>query len=230
VGTGPPLILVHGLAGSARWWAHNIPALSRSFRTIAIDLPGSGSSPRGHRLVLDEAADQMAATMDRLGIDRASVIGHSMGGLIAGGLAADHPERVDRLVLVDAAFLSLGRTAVRPVTGPAVTLRWTARSLLRVVAEDGLRTGPVRLVDTTIQLLTTDWRSRLPRIQSPTLVIWGEHDRICPLTIGRQIVASVRDSRLVVVKGAAHNPMWERPDVFDREVLDFLAETPTALT
>ena len=106
VGTGPPLILLHGLAGSARWWARNIPALSRSFRVIAIDLPGFGASPRGHRLELDGVVDQLVGTMDALGIDRASVIGHSMGGLIAGGLAADRPERVERLVLVDAAFLS----------------------------------------------------------------------------------------------------------------------------
>jgi len=222
VGAGPPLILLHGLAGSARWWTHNIPALARSFRVIAIDLPGFGASPRGHRFILGEAADQLAATMDRLGIERASVIGHSMGGLIAGGLAADHPERVDRLVLVDAAFLSLGRTAVRPVTGPAVTLRWTDPSLLPVFVQDSLRSGPVRLADATIQLLAADWRTKLPRIQAPTLVIWGEHDRICPLAIGRQIVATVPGSRLVVVEGAAHNPMWERPDVFDREVLDFL--------
>jgi pimeloyl-ACP methyl ester carboxylesterase len=223
VGAGPPLILLHGLAGSARWWTRNIPALSRSYRVIAIDLPGFGTSPRGHRFVLDEVAEQLAATLDRLGIERACVIGHSMGGLIAGGLAADYPDRVDRLVLVDAAFLSLGRRAARPVTGPAVTLLWTAPSLLPVVVRDGLRSGPGRLADATTQLLAADWRTKLPRIQASTLVIWGEHDRICPLTIGRQIVACVPDSRLVVVEGAAHNPMWERPDVFDREVLDFLA-------
>jgi pimeloyl-ACP methyl ester carboxylesterase len=111
LGAGPPLILLHGLAGSARWWSRNLPSLSRFFRVIAIDLPGFGASHRGHWLDLDEVADQLVATMGQLGIDRASVIGHSMGGLIAGGLAADHPERVDRLILVDAAFLSLGRTA-----------------------------------------------------------------------------------------------------------------------
>ncbi len=223
VGDGPPLILLHGLAGSARWWTRNIPGLSRSFRVLAIDLPGFGTSPRGQRLILDEAAGVVAATMDRLGIERASVIGHSMGGLIAGGLAADQPERVDRLVLVDAAFLSLRRSAVQTVSGPAVTLRWTAPSLLPLVVRDGLRSGPVRLASASIQLVRADWEAKLPRIAAPTLVIWGEHDRICPLTIGQRIVASIPGSRLVVVTGAAHNPMWEQPDTFDREVLDFLA-------
>ena len=223
VGTGAPLILLHGLAGSTRWWSRNVPALSRSFRVIAIDLPGFGSSPRGHRLELDEVVDQLAGTMDSLGIERASVIGHSMGGLIAGGLAADRPDRVDRLVLVDAAFLSLDRTSVRPMTGPARTLRRTAPSLLPVLIADGMRSGPRRLADASIQLLRADWRTKLPRIEAPTLVLWGEHDRICPLAIGHKIVAAIPGARLVVVEGAAHNPMWERSDVFDREVLDFLA-------
>ena len=60
-------------------------------------------------------------------------------------------------------------------------------------------------------------------MEAPTLVIWGEHDGICPLSIGEQIVAAIRGSRLVVAEGAAHNPMWERSDEFDREVLGFLA-------
>ena len=223
VGTGPPLILLHGLAGSARWWSRNIPALSRSYRVIAIDLPGFGASPRGHRLDLEGVIDQLAATMDELGIDRASLIGHSMGGLIAGGLAADRPERVDRLILVDAAFLSLERSTVRPITGSARTLRWTSPSLLPVLIADGLRSGPRRLTDASIQLLRADWGTKLPEIDAPTLVIWGEHDRICPLPIGRRIVDAIAGARLVVIEGAAHNPMWERPDAFDREVLDFLA-------
>ncbi len=222
LGAGPPLILLHGLAGSARWWARNIPRLSQSFRVIAIDLPGFGASPRGDRLALEEATEQLAATMDRLGIDRASVIGHSMGGLIGGGLAADHPERVDRLVLVDAAFLSLQPNPLASLRGSAATLRWTAPSLLPIMVADGLRSGPVRLTDASIQLLRADWRTKLPRIQARTLVIWGEHDTICPVAIGRQIVSLVTGSRLVVVGGAAHNPMWEQPEVFDQEVIGFL--------
>ena len=223
LGAGPPLILIHGLGGSARWWSRNLPVLSNSFRVIAVDLPGSGASPRGDRLDLIRVADQFAAMMENMGIERASVIGHSMAGLIAGGLAADHPELVDRLVLVDAAFLSLARTAVRPVSGPAVTLRWTAPSLLPVLIADGLRSGPGRLTNAAIQLMRADWRAKLPRIEAPTLVIWGEHDRVCPLTIGHRIVDLVPDARLVVVEGAAHNPMWERPDAFARGVLDFLS-------
>ena len=223
VGAGPPLILIHGLAGSTRWWSRNIPTLSQSYRVIAIDLPGFGASPRGHRLELDGVVDQLTGTMDALGVERASLIGHSMGGLIAGGLAAERPDRVERLILVNAAFLSLDWTSVRSMTGPATTLRRTAPSLLPVLIADGLRSGPRRLTDASMQLLRADWGTKLPKIEAPTLVIWGEHDRICPLAIGQRIVAAVPGSRLRVVQGAAHNPMWERSDEFNREVLDFLS-------
>jgi len=222
VGSGPALILLHGLAGSTRWWARNIPELSRSFRVLAIDLPGFGSS-RGHRRFdLDEVGAGIAGTMDRLEIERASVIGHSMGGLIAGGLAADHPGRVERLVLVDAAFLSLGWTATQFLTGPATTLRRTAPSLLPVLIADSLRAGPIRLADAGIQLLRADWRRQLPRISAPTLVLWGEHDAICPPAIGRAIVELIPDARLQTIDGGAHNPMWEQPESFTAAGLDFL--------
>jgi pimeloyl-ACP methyl ester carboxylesterase len=221
-GTGPPVILLHGLAGSARWWRRNTPALGRSFTVHAIDLPGFGSSRREARFVLDDAPAQLVATMDRLGVERASIVGHSMGGLVAAGLAAEFPERVDRLVLVDAGFLSLDPHLRHRITGPMRTLRWTSPSLLPTLAWDSIRSGPIRLAEATTQLLRADWRAKLSRIQASTLVIWGEHDAVCPIGIGRSIVAVVPGSRLVIIEGAAHNPMWERPEAFDREVLAFL--------
>jgi pimeloyl-ACP methyl ester carboxylesterase len=189
---------------------------------IAIDLPGFGSTPRSHRLDLDATAAGLALVMDLLEIERAHLVGHSMGGLIAGGFAAGQPERVDRLGLVDAAFLSLGWTVRQFLVGPATTLRWSAPSLLPVLLQDGVRARPIRLADAAIQLLRADWRSHLPRISAPTMVLWGEHDAICPPTIGQSIADMIPDARLVVIEGAAHDPMWEQPDRFDEEVVDFL--------
>jgi pimeloyl-ACP methyl ester carboxylesterase len=223
-GDGPPLILLHGLAGSATWWQRNTPTLEKQFKVLVIDLPGFGASKRDARFVLDDAPAQLIETMDRLGIERASVIGHSMGGLVAAGVAAGYPDRVDKLVLVDAGFLSLDPHLHHRITGPLRTLRWTAPSLLPVVAWDAIRSGPIRMAQATTQILRADWRQKLAKIQAPTLVVWGEHDRICPIGIGRSIVGAVADSRLVVISGAAHSPMWERPEVFDREVLEFLGQ------
>jgi pimeloyl-ACP methyl ester carboxylesterase len=219
---GPPLVLLHGLAGSQAWWRRNLPALSSAFRVVAIDLPGFGSSHPDARLILDEVPAQVVALLDELGIERAHVIGHSMGGLVAGGLAADHPERVDRLVLVDAGFLSLDPTWRHRITGPLRTLPWTAPSILPVLLRDALRSGPIRMARATAELLRKDWRHKLPAISAATLVVWGEHDHVCSRRIGEQIAASVPDARLVIIPGAGHNPMWEKPADFDREVLGFL--------
>ena len=223
VGSGPPVVLLHGLAGSARWWRHNLPALQQGHRVVAIDLPGFGTTPRGHRLDLHTIAAQLATAMDGLGIERAHVVGHSMGGLIACSLAADHADRVDRLVLVDAALLSLGRTASQFVFGPFRTLSKTAPSLLPILLQDGFSAGPIRLTQAAIQLWRADLRTKLPLIGAPTLVVWGDHDGICPPAIGRAIVDLVPDARLAIIAGAGHNPMWEQPARFDEEVLAFLA-------
>jgi pimeloyl-ACP methyl ester carboxylesterase len=222
-GEGHPLVLLHGLSGSARWWQRNIPALARTYRVIAIDLPGFGGTHRDSRFILEDAVDGVDGVLGDLGIERAHVIGHSMGGLVAAGLAAERPGRVDRLVLVDAGFISLDPGLARRAAGLVAAARWTSPSLLPVVLRDAVRSGPVRMVDASVQLLRADWRAKLGRIEAPTLVVWGEHDTICPPRIGCAMTGRIPDARLVVIAGAAHNPMWERAAEFDRAVLDFLA-------
>src|SRR5215204_4762664 len=103
-GSGPPLILLHGLSGSGRWWCRNVPAFASRFRTYAIDLPGFGAS-RGVRWSrLDDTADRLSDWIAAEGLSRVHIAGHSLGGAAAARLAARYPERVDRLVLVDAAI------------------------------------------------------------------------------------------------------------------------------
>ena len=223
VGEGPPVLLLHGLAASARWWGRVVPALSASHRVHAIDLPSFGESGRGVRFHLDRVPDQLIALMDEAGIERASVIGHSMGGLIAGRLAAAHPERIARLVLVDAGFLRLDPSWLHKVTGPVRAIRFTRPPLARLLLEDVARVGPFALTDATLQLLRTDWVEYLPRVRAPTLVIWGEGDTICPPVIGRRIVERIPGARMVVVPASGHNPRWERPEAFLEAAVPFLA-------
>jgi pimeloyl-ACP methyl ester carboxylesterase len=225
VGEGPDLVLIHGLAGSGDWWTHNQAALTAAFRVTTIDLPGFGTSHPEARLILDEVPGQVAALMRDQGIGRAHLMGHSMGGLVAGALAADYPDRIDRLVLVDAGFLAFDPKLRHRVTGLFRTLPWTSPSLMPVLLRDMLRSGPIRMMAATGELLRKDWREKLPAISAPTLVIWGEHDRVCSPSIGREIAATVPNARLVVIAGAGHSPMWEKPADFDREVLAFLGGT-----
>ena len=74
----------------------------------------------------------------------------------------------------------------------------------------------------TAEVLRKDWRHKLPAITAPTLVVWGEHDHVCDPRIGEQIAAAVPGARLAIIRGASHNPTWERQAAFDREVLGFL--------
>ena len=119
-------------------------------------------------------------------------------------------------------FLSLDPRWRHRVTGPLRTLPWTSPSILPTLMRDVLRSGPVRMARATAEVMRKDWGHKLPSITAPTLVLWGEHDRICNPRIGRQIAAAVPGARLVIIRGAGHNPMWEKQADFDREVLGFL--------
>lgn len=101
-GKGPPLVLLHGLGGSLEWWEYNLEAFSQKYRTIAFDFPGFGfSSKKGLDFRQNSASDFMTSFLDIFKLSSASLIGNSMGGLIAFLTAADRPDRVDKLVLVD---------------------------------------------------------------------------------------------------------------------------------
>ncbi len=101
-GTGPPLVLLHGMGGSVEWWEYNLDFFSRKYRTIAFDFPGFGfSSKSGIDFRKDAASNFMVSFLDAFHLSRASLIGNSMGGLFAFLTAARQPDRVDRLVLVD---------------------------------------------------------------------------------------------------------------------------------
>src|SRR4051812_23367957 len=101
VGEGEPVVLVHGLSGSTRWWTRNIGALARGYRVYLVDLPGFGAMHRLRRhFVLAEAASWLVAWMEAVGLENAHLVGHSMGGYVCLQLAAQRPEVVCRLVLV----------------------------------------------------------------------------------------------------------------------------------
>jgi pimeloyl-ACP methyl ester carboxylesterase len=221
-GAGHPVLLIHGLAASARWWARNVPALARCCRVYAVDLPGFGRS-RAQRFVLREAAGLLVRWMDALGLARASVVGHSMGGFIGAHLAAQFPERVERLVLVDAAALPLDRPSRRDAWRMLRGLRHLPLSLVPRFGLDLLRAGPWTTVDALRQLLRADIRAALARIEAPTLILWGERDATLPLAVGRRLLEHLPQATFLVIGGAGHCPMWERPAAVNRALIRFLA-------
>ena len=221
IGDGPPVVLVHGLSGSSRWWRYNIGPLAQHFRTYVIDLTGFGAS-RGYRFTLRDAAAHLVKWMNQLDIERASVVGHSMGGHIAADLAADHPRKIERLVLVDAAVLPFDLSHVQHIRSLAREVRHVRPNFLPILVTDALRAGPRTLWRAADELLHANLTPKLERVVAPTLMIWGEHDALVPVTFGQLLRSAIPGAELVIIAGAGHNAMWDCPTAFNREVIAFL--------
>lgn len=220
IGEGSPVVLIHGLAGSTRWWAKNIGALARDHEVHCIDLVGSGRSAGS--FVLRDAAAILAEWMGRCGLGRASVIGHSMGGHIAADLAAAHPELVDRLVLVDAALNFAG--APQPRAQDLSSLSYLPFGMLSLILPEVLKTGVPTLARAALEMVRTDMGPALAKIRARSLVVWGEHDPAVPLALGYRLASMLPGRALAVIRGAGHVPMWERPEAFNRVVAAFLGD------
>lgn len=222
-GDGHPVVLIHGLSGSTRWWRHTLPALARHHRVYLVELPGHGRLIRGSpSLPLVDAAAWLLAWMDAAEVQRPHLIGHSMGGYIALRLAASSPAAVDRLVLVDSAGVPVVRSLIQYALPLARAGRYMAPSFLPVLAYDAFRAGPLTLLRSALDLLRQDVREDLRRITAPTLLIWGERDALVPVSVAEMMRREIPESRLVVLAGAGHVPMFERPQDFNRAVLAFL--------
>lgn len=253
-GAGPPLVLVHGFLGSTVTFSELIERLEPHRRVIALDLPGFGYSDRP--LDIDRShtavAELLCAALDRLGIERAAVLGHSMGGVIAARLAAAHPERVERLILVGSpAPDEVRRLPLYPLLRPVLPILFALtlanlprlrRSLRGLTYDPTFITDqrwqayayPSRLHGSTYALikLLGDVRRDVPldpaRIGVRTLLLWGEADTAVPLRVAHRLHALLPDARLEVVPRAGHLVLEEQPDASVGAILRFLGvPTPT---
>ena len=223
-GAGDPLILVHGLAGSARWWRPSLPAFAARHRVYLVDLPGFGTLRRlAASFVLAEAAGWLGEWMEAAGLRRADVVGHSMGGAICVRLAASRPDSVRRLVLVAPSGLMMRRSLVANVVPLVRSLGRTTPRFLSALTRDALRAGPRVVWRAARQIVDEDLRDELPRITAPTLLVFGQQDALVPPAVAHVFRSAIRGSRLLVLERAAHVPMFDRPEVFESAVLAFLA-------
>lgn len=230
VGEGEPLVLVHGLSGSSRWWAPVLPPLATRYQVFLVDLPGFGTARRSRpRLLVRGAAEWLSAWMQTIGLESAHIVGHSMGGYISLRLAAHSPDLVRGLVLVAPAVIPSGM----PVPSQVMALLSEARHLrfrfLPVLLRDALLAGPFTLWQGAGQLLDENVFTYAEAISAPTLLVWGEHDRLVPPTLGQILHGRLQNSRLLVLRGAGHVPMFDRPEKFVAAVLNFLQTPPEDL-
>jgi pimeloyl-ACP methyl ester carboxylesterase len=234
-GTGPPVLVLHGWGAKIEAVDPIIRALSPQLTVFAVDLPGFGETalPPAPWGVADYA-DWTRALMDELGLERPNIVGHSNGGRIAIHLATHHPERVDKLILVDAAGIrpKRGLRYYRRV-GMAKTAKHAARLLgrpgralqrrviARTASSDYANAGPLR--PTFVKLVNEDLTPLLPRIRASTLLIWGDQDDATPLSDGQTMERLIPDAGLVVLKGAGHFSYIDQPQRFGRVAAHFLA-------
>ena len=226
-----PLVLVHGLSVSSRYFYPSAVRLAGSWCVYSPDLPGFGKSdkPR-HILGVGALTEVLAAYLDVIGIERAIFVGQSMGCQIAAQLAVWAPERVKRLVLVGAT-----------VDPAAPTLRQQAWRLFldtfresfganRIIARDYLDAGPRRTVRTFQRALEHHIEACLPQIHAPTLVVRGARDPICPQRWAEQMVRLLPNGQLAVIPHAPHAVQTSMPAAFVPAILPFIsAQAPSGL-
>jgi pimeloyl-ACP methyl ester carboxylesterase len=222
-GTGDPVVLVHGLAGSMRWWRRNVAALAAHHTVYLLNLPGFGAfGRRGLRFALAEAADWLGMWIEAVGISPCHLVAHSMGGHIVVQLAARQPSLINRLVLVAPALIA-GRKQLAgyPLALISAALA-TPPSFLPLLAIDTLRAGPLTILRAARSLLADDVQEALKRIVAPTLLIWGKRDALVPPSLGPLLQAELPDARLLLLPGAGHVAQYDRPEQFNAATLEFL--------
>ncbi|HEY0605890.1 MAG TPA: alpha/beta fold hydrolase [Herpetosiphonaceae bacterium] len=225
-GSGPALVLVHGLSGSGNWWRRNTPVLTRHFTVYSIDLVGYGSNRALRPIRIPQAAHYIGEFIGAIPPGCAHLLGHSMGGQIATHVAAEYPQHINRLVLASASGLvraDLLRMMLRlPSAG-----RYGRFDFMPTLAYDALRAGPLNLLLSALDLLSNDVTDSLARIVAPTLLIWGEQDKLVPVAVGKAVQHALPSSRLEIIPHAGHVPMWDQPEQFNQLVLDFLLASGT---
>ena len=223
-GSGEPVILIHGLSASSRWWSRNIDALAERFEVFVIDLLGFGGSRGTRPFVLTESAELLARWMGTIGIERAHIVGHSMGGYIAAQLAAEHPERVTRLVLVDAAVPLPREGRLQHAAHLGREMRYTPPRFLHLLATDAILAGPRTIWSAANQIISADLEADLEKITAPVLIVWGERDPLIPPSIGNRLAELIPGAQHVTIANCGHKPMLERPDEFNAVVIEFLTD------
>jgi pimeloyl-ACP methyl ester carboxylesterase len=172
---------------------------------------------------LATAAEWVRSVLDELDIEKTAVMGHSMGALIALGLAVGSPERVKRLVLVSPAIGLTNKTVTSSVVPLVAAGRYLQPAFVPTLFYDAVRAGPLTLWRAARELLAFDAGEQLRSLTTPTLIVHGERDALVPLATAKALRDRIPHAEMYVIRGAGHVPMFERAHEFNDVVLRFLA-------
>jgi pimeloyl-ACP methyl ester carboxylesterase len=246
-GTGQPLILLHGLTGDWTRWGTTIDLLAKNHRVIALDQLGFGESDKPDIAYSERLLSQsLAQFMKDKHISRATIVGHSMGAGVAYGFAVDHPDMVEKLILVDGGPLRCTELSKRDsrfvlsynkaITRASVRqeleemffdkTKITAKMLddrYRTEMESKLATAS--LVDAFITGRGCLTNGQIAALETPTLIIWGRHDGRESIEFAKRLREDVGNSELQILEESGHFPPLEQPETLVGKMQEFMAKT-----
>jgi pimeloyl-ACP methyl ester carboxylesterase len=233
----PPLLLIHGAAGSRLFWPPALRHLT-GVEVYAIDLPGHGASGGDERSTIEGYATEVGKWMENVGLRSAVCAGHSMGSAIALTLALEKPGTVVGLILVGGApslrvnrkLLELSASVTTAREAVDLIVRWSfgpkAPARLVELARRRMADVSARVLHNDFQACDEfDLRSELSRIAAPVLALCGAEDRMTPPDQSRALVEGIRRARLVLIEGAGHMVMLEQPEPVTQAFASFLSDT-----
>jgi len=256
-GEGPTVILIHGGGPGAYGWSNyrkNVyPLADRGNHVVVLDVPGYGGSEwrdTSAAGLYSAAADATLEIIDHLGLEKASLVGNSLGGGASLRLALDHPDRVDKMILMGPGG-SLPATSTFPSEGlmrmltfydgegPTIEkldrmvdlLVYDRSTITRELIEERLKTAtlPAAMEHPPLRGQAANpandlWRLDIDKLEHKTLIIWGQDDRVLPLDMAFIMLKRIPNADLHVFSKCGHWAQWERPDDFNEIVANFLAK------
>ncbi len=240
----PNVILLHGLGGSLGNWQTNTATLGQHYHVIALDQLGFGKSDKPFlKYRVGTYVDFLDKFMSELKIEKASLVGNSLGGWIAGLMAIKYPNRVEKIVLADAAGIVPANFGEADVYQLNNSTRDEIRANMKKIFATPMFQNNEALVDQfmTVRVLTNDGNTinsliesikrkedflndRLGEIKKPTLIIWGKQDGLLPVADAATFNKGIAGSELIIFDGCGHVPQFEKAADFNKAVLAFLAK------
>lgn len=240
----PTVILLHGLGAQAESWQLNIAALSANYRVIAPDQIGFGKSDKPFlKYRVGTFVDFLDKFMAELKIEKASLVGNSMGGWVAAWMAIKYPNRVEKIVLADAAGIIPKKVDINQIYRLNNSTRDEIRVNLKLIFANPLLQNNELLVDQffTQRVIANDGytinsliesikrkedflNDRLDEIKKPTLIIWGKQDGLLPVADANKFNKGISGSELQIFDNCGHAPQFEKAADFNKAVLEFLAK------
>ncbi len=238
----PTVILLHGLGADNVSWMFNVQALAANYHVIAPDQIGFGKSDKPMlKYRVGTYVDFLDKFMSQLRIEKASLVGNSLGGWIAAWTAIKYPNRVEKIVLADAAGLKPAEVDMKLIYSLNYSTREEVRALSKLVfydqtfvnnetfveqsMEKRVRAGDAYTINSLIESVKRDedfLDGQLGNIKKPTLIIWGKQDGLLKLADGERFNKEIAGSQLIVFDKCGHVPQVEKALDFNREVLKFL--------